>query len=257
MTSFPTAPLPPRSIYRINTGAPLPPGMDACIMVEDTEVVTRDDATGEEVEVRLLAQIDVGENVRKEGSDVKLDEKVLEKGDVISSVGGELGTLTFVGKRSVGSVRVSCHPSDPLKLSLPVQVPVYRRPTVAVLSTGNELRDLQDTSAAHATASTSNFSGILDSNRPTLISVLQHLHYDVIDLGICGDTMEETKAALKRGKEQADVVVTTGGTSMGVGDLLKPCIERELGGTVHFGRVAMKPGYARNSCRCSHRSVRC
>ncbi|POY73341.1 hypothetical protein BMF94_3676 [Rhodotorula taiwanensis] len=221
VTSFPTAPLPPRSIYRINTGAPLPPGMDACIMVEDTEVVTRDDATGEEVEVRLLAQIDVGENVRKEGSDVKLDEKVLEKGDVISSVGGELGTLTFVGKRSV---------------------PVYRRPTVAVLSTGNELRDLQDTSAAHATASTSNFSGILDSNRPTLISVLQHLHYDVIDLGICGDTMEETKAALKRGKEQADVVVTTGGTSMGVGDLLKPCIERELGGTVHFGRVAMKPG---------------
>lgn len=54
--------------------------------------------------------------------------------------------------------------------------------------------------------------------------------------------MEETKKGLKRGKEQADVVITTGGTSMGVGDLLKPCIERELGGTIHFGRVAMKPG---------------
>lgn len=116
---------------------------------------------------------------------------------------------------------------------------MHRRPVVAVLSTGNELRDLQDTSS---TSTSSPFSGILDSNRPTLISVLRHLHFDVIDLGICGDTMEETKAALKRGKEQADVVVTTGGTSMGVGDLLKPCIERELGGTVHFGRVAMKPG---------------
>lgn len=114
---------------------------------------------------------------------------------------------------------------------------------VAVLSTGNELRDLQDTTSSTSTnPSSHHFSGIVDSNRPTLISVLQHLHYEVIDLGICGDTMDETTAMLKRGKEQADVVITTGGTSMGVGDLLKPCIERELGGTVHFGRVAMKPG---------------
>jgi len=54
--------------------------------------------------------------------------------------------------------------------------------------------------------------------------------------------MAETTAALKKGKEQADIIISTGGTSMGVGDLLKPCIERELNGTVHFGRVAMKPG---------------
>jgi hypothetical protein len=69
-------------------------------MVEDTEVVTRDEQ-GEEVEVRLLAQVDPGENVRKEGSDVREGEKVLEKGDVVTQVGGELGTLAFVGKRSV------------------------------------------------------------------------------------------------------------------------------------------------------------
>lgn len=54
--------------------------------------------------------------------------------------------------------------------------------------------------------------------------------------------MEETTKALKKGREEADVIISTGGTSMGVGDLLKPCIERELKGTVHFGRVAMKPG---------------
>ncbi|GAA5883554.1 hypothetical protein JCM3774_001738 [Rhodotorula dairenensis] len=228
VTDFPTGGLEPRSVYRINTGAPLPPGTDACIMVEDTEVVARDEATGDETKVELLAQVDVGENVRKEGSDVRTGERVLDRGDVVSSVGGELGTLAFVGKRSV---------------------PVYRRPVVAVLSTGNELRDLQDTSdprngaaAAAAAAEGGHFSGILDSNRPTLISVLQHLHFDVVDLGICGDTMAETRARLQRGTEQADVVITTGGTSMGVGDLLKPCIERELGGTVHFGRVAMKPG---------------
>lgn len=101
VTEFPTGGLEPGSIYRINTGAPLPPGTDACIMVEDTEVVSRDEATGEETEVELLAQVDVGENVRKEGSDVRAGEKVLETGDVVSSVGGELGTLAFVGKRSV------------------------------------------------------------------------------------------------------------------------------------------------------------
>ncbi|GAA5971006.1 hypothetical protein JCM21900_000930 [Sporobolomyces salmonicolor] len=216
VTTFPASPLPAGSVYRINTGAPLPPGMDACIMVEDTEVVSRDES-GEETEVKLLAQMNKGENVRKEGSDVRTGEKVLEKGDVISNVGGELGTLAFIGKRSV---------------------PVYRRPTVAVLSTGNELVDLLDMT----TRPTGSFSSILDSNRPTLLSVLQNLHYPTLDLGICTDSMEATKAALKKGKEEADVVITTGGTSMGVGDLLKPCIERELGGTVHFGRVAMKPG---------------
>lgn len=135
-------------------------------------------------------------------------------------------------------------------LTLP-KAQVYRRPTVAVLSTGNELRDLQDTSTAPpSSAGSANFHGIPDSNRISLISVLENLHFNVVNLGICGDTMEETKAKLKRGAEQADVIVTTGGTSMGIGDLLKPCIERELGGTVHFGRVAMKPGCVkpRDSC---------
>ncbi|BGP41519.1 hypothetical protein JCM10449v2_005508 [Rhodotorula kratochvilovae] len=219
-TSSPDAPLPQGTVYRINTGAPLPPGTDACIMVEDTEVASRDSATGEELTVRLLAQVDAGENVRAAGSDVRAGERVLEQGDVVTPVGGELGTLAFVGQRSVRA---------------------HRRPRVAVLSTGNELRDLQDTSAVGGNEA-ARFAGIVDSNRPTLLGVLQSLHFAVVDLGICGDSMADTKARLKKGAEEADVVITTGGTSMGVGDLLKPCIERELGGTVHFGRVAMKPG---------------
>lgn len=54
--------------------------------------------------------------------------------------------------------------------------------------------------------------------------------------------MEATAKALKKGKEEADVIISTGGTSMGVADLLKPCIEKMMNGTIHFGRVAMKPG---------------
>lgn len=91
------------SIYRINTGAPLPDAFDSVIMVEDTELVANDSdsTTGEELTVKLLAQVEKGENVRNPGSDVKQGDKVLETGDVISAVGGELGTLAFVGRRSV------------------------------------------------------------------------------------------------------------------------------------------------------------
>lgn len=128
VTSFPTEQLPSGSIYRIATGAPLPPGMDACIMVEDTEVVTRDEG-GEEVEVRLLAQVDRGENVRKEGSDVRAGEKVLERGDVITRVGGELGTLAFVGKKTVRTWVLSLLVSEPrfTELRVPRFSPIVDR----------------------------------------------------------------------------------------------------------------------------------
>lgn len=91
-------------VYRINTGAPLPAGADAVIMVEDTRVhSTFVDSTGktEEKEIEILAQVDVGENVREPGSDVKRGDLVLEKGTLISSAGGEIGTLAFIGKARV------------------------------------------------------------------------------------------------------------------------------------------------------------
>lgn len=100
VTEYPTSPLPAGSIYRINTGAPLPPGADAIIMVEDTVVVSRDDSS-EETEVELLAQVEAGENMRGPGTDVREGDQVLDAGDVVSAVGGELGTLAFVGRRSV------------------------------------------------------------------------------------------------------------------------------------------------------------
>ena len=205
-------------------------------MVEDTLVASRQ-AEGEEETVQILAQVDARENTRDVGSDVKRGEKVLEAGDVVSAVGGEIGTLAFVGKRSVSFFSRSggLHSDTAM-----FQVRVHRRPVIAVLSTGNELVDVQDTSSLH---SASSFSAIPDSNRPSLISILKHLHFDVIDLGIVSDSMESTTKALKKGMEQSDVIISTGGTSMGVGDLLKPCIEQEMKGTVHFGRVAMKPGF--------------
>ena len=111
---------------------------------------------------------------------------------------------------------------------------MHRKPTVAILSTGNELVNLGD----EASSSTA----IIDTNRPALRLLLEAAGYPVVDLGIARDDVASVSSALKRGAMEADIIIATGGTSMGEVDLLKPVIERELDGTIHFGRVAMKPG---------------
>ncbi|KAJ7066192.1 molybdenum cofactor biosynthesis protein [Mycena amicta] len=208
-------PLPAGSIYRINTGGPLPAGTDTVIMVEDTRLVSAVD--GEEKEVECLVQVPVGENVRAPGSDVRKGDLVLQKGDIISSGGGEIGTLTFVGRGDVE---------------------VYKRPVVAILSTGNELLDLQNPRSL----SGDDWGGIWDTNRPSLHAALEGLGYEVVDLGIVADDIPAHVAALRRGLDSADIIISTGGTSMGPSDLLKPVLEQHFDGTIHFGRVTVKPG---------------
>jgi gephyrin len=109
------------------------------------------------------------------------------------------------------------------------------------MSTGNELVDLH-ASRTDTDPSNIGFTNIVDTNRPSLAQALESAGYEVIDLGIVRDDFESTADALSRGIRDADVVVSTGGTSMGDSDFLKPVIERRLGGDVVFGRVAMKPG---------------
>lgn len=96
--------MPPNTIFRINTGAPLPEGTDSVIMVEDTELFST--ALGdpdEEREVRTLAQVAPGENVRALGSDVRYSELVLPAETLLSGTGGEIGTLAFVGRKEVSA----------------------------------------------------------------------------------------------------------------------------------------------------------
>lgn len=205
-------------IFRINTGQGLPEGTDAVVMVEDTELIHAVD--GEELTVEVLAQVEPGENVRQRGSDVKVGQVVLGKGTTISALGGEIGTLAFLGRSSVS---------------------VYRKPKVAILSTGNELQDGSAQNCQMQKGERWGFT-VFDANRPGLHAAITGLGFEVIDLGIVGDDISATLTALRRGVEEADLLVTTGGTSMGESDLLKPLIERELGGKIHFGRVAMKPG---------------
>jgi gephyrin len=208
-------PLKEGEITRITTGAPLPPGATSVIMVEDTVLHSRTEDGSEEKEVEILAEsVKEGENIREVGSDIKKSTVILDKGEQISSVGGEIGLLAAVGV---------------------AEVKTYRRPVVGVLSTGDEIVEHNREGDLH-------HGEVRDTNRPTLISAAKDWGYEVVDLGIVSDmpgTLEET---LRDSLRKVDVVITTGGVSMGELDLLKPTIERSLGGTIFFGRVAMKPG---------------
>ncbi|OCH94289.1 hypothetical protein OBBRIDRAFT_789424 [Obba rivulosa] len=213
--------LPPGAIFRVNTGGPLPAGADTVIMVEDTRLHSSiKNDQGEDIEeeaVETLVQVPPGDNVRDPGSDTKSGDVVLEKGQIIHSAGGEIGTLAFVGR---------------------THVKVHRKPAIAVLSTGNELLDLQVPNPMPGDG----WGGIWDTNRPSLQAALEGMGYQVVDLGIVPDNLEAHVAAIQRGLSSADILVTTGGTSMGASDLLKPVVERSFGGQIHFGRVRVKPG---------------
>jgi molybdopterin molybdotransferase len=185
---------------RIMTGAPLPPGADAVIMQE----FTRED----DGHVVLERGVRVGENINYLGRDVVDGQVVLSPGVALGPA--ELGLLASLG---IGEVEV------------------YRRPRVAVLSTGDELVEADQEAP---------YGAIRDSNRPSLIAAIQEAGGEPLSLGIVRDDEAEQRRLVRQGLDEADVLVTSGGVSVGTRDLIKPLLEEV--GTVYFGQVALKPG---------------
>lgn len=185
---------------RIMTGAPIPQGADTVVMVEDTQ-----EQNGV---LHIQRAVQQGQNIHVVGQDVAQGMLVLAQGTVLGAA--EVGLLA-----TIGATRVS----------------VARRPRVAVLSTGDEVREPDVARGA---------GGIRDSNRYALLAAIREAGCDAISLGIARDDEQTQREAILHGLEQADILLTSGGVSMGTRDLIKPLLA-ELG-TVHFGRVLFKPG---------------
>ncbi|MDH5371990.1 MAG: molybdopterin molybdotransferase MoeA [Acidimicrobiia bacterium] len=184
---------------KIMTGAPMPAGADAVVKVEDTH----QDGSA----VTIGTSVVEGENVRIAGGDLAVGSVVFEAGTRLTAL--HLGVLTSIGVKA------------PL---------VHRRPVVAVLSTGDEIFPVEADLVP---------GKIHDSNRPQLIALLDDLGIESIDLGIVGDDADSLRSALTRGAKMADVVLTSGGVSMGEYDLVKAVLSET--GNVDIWRVAIKP----------------
>jgi molybdopterin molybdotransferase len=192
--------LAPGTAARIMTGTPVPHGADAVIMVEQTD--ERDGI------LRVTRAVAPGDSIHTIGQDIAQGELVLTSGTVLGAA--EIGLLATIGR---------------------VRIQVYRRPLVAVLATGDEVHE-PDAPAGEG--------GIRDSNRYALLAAARAAGCETISLGIAGDDTDVQRTAILDGLARADVLLTSGGVSMGTRDLIKPLLA-ELG-TVHFGRIAFKPG---------------
>ena len=190
---------------RIFTGAPIPPGADAVVMQEDCEALE-----GEQVQVNKA--VPAGQWIRRSGEDVTRGATVLSKGTRLTPA--ELGLAASIGL---------------------AQLQVSARPRVALFSTGDELVMPGDVAPEAMPA-----GAIYNSNRFFLRAMLQRLGCEVTDLGIVPDKRDATIAALRNAAQHHDLILTSGGVSVGEEDHIKPAVESL--GELNLWQLVIKPG---------------
>ena len=190
---------------RIFTGAPVPPGADAVVMQEDCEALEGD-------QVRINRAVPVGLSIRRSGEDVTRGATVLSAGTRLTPA--ELGLAASIG---MATLRVAV------------------RPKVALFSTGDEL-----VMPGEVAPDAMKPGAIYNSNRFFLRAMLQRMGCEVTDMGIVPDQREATIAALQAAAQSHDVIVTSGGVSVGEEDHIKPAVEHL--GRLNLWQMAIKPG---------------
>ena len=190
----------PGTAARILTGGVVPDGADCVVMFEDVQL--------EGEVVTIPTPLRAGSNFHRPGADVRAGERVLAAGTQLGAA--ELGLAAALG--------------------FP-RLPVFRRPRVALMSTGDELVEVGGKPRR---------GQIIDSNRWALLAALREAGAEVRGLGIAPDEPDALRQLVIDALREADVLVTSGGVSVGTHDLVKPLLESL--GTVHVGRVKLKPG---------------
>ena len=185
---------------RIMTGAVIPDSTDTVIIQEHVE--RTDD------EILIDSETKPGSNVRQAGEDIAVGDIVLEKGSRIRAA--DIGVIASLG---IGDVEV------------------IRKLRVAFFSTGDELSSIGEELKN---------GNIYDSNRYTLFGMLSELNVTIMDMGVIRDNREDLQQAFESAATKADVIITTGGVSVGEADYVKEILQET--GTVNFWKVAMKPG---------------
>jgi molybdopterin molybdotransferase len=199
----------PGQSARIMTGAPLPTGADAVVMVEDTNFNQR--AAGEAAprEVTIYKAVRPGENVRKQGADIKRGQEILPAGRVLQPQ--DVGMLAMLGV---------------------ARVPVQRKPKVALISSGDELLPVDAPLEP---------GKIHDSNTYMLEAMARKLGCEVLRLGVAADKYEVVSSLLEKAADaQPDVIISSAGVSVGAFDYVKEAVESA--GTLNFWKVDMRPG---------------
>jgi molybdopterin molybdotransferase len=197
--------LEPGTAARIFTGAPIPQGADAVVMQEDCIL---EGQTGGLAQVKINIAPNSGQWIRRQGEDLTAGKTALAAGTFLRPQ--ELGVAASAGL---------------------THLPVKRRVRVAAFFTGDELALPGETLKP---------GGIYNSNRDTLLACLKSLACDATDLGIVPDQLEATKAALRKASKDHDLIITSGGVSVGEEDHLKPAVTAE--GRLDLWQIAIKPG---------------
>lgn len=200
--------LQPGQAARIFTGAPVPPGADAIVMQEQAEVVV----DGDVPQVRFMVEPEAGQWIRRSGEDICQGQTALSRGQKLGPA--ELGLAASLGL---------------------AHLQVVARPRVALFSTGDELVMPGDVAPEAMPA-----GAIYNSNRFFLRALLHRLGCEVSDLGIVPDRRDATVAALKTAANHHDLIVTSGGVSVGEEDHVKPSVQSL--GDLALWQIAMKPG---------------
>lgn len=198
-------PLVPGSVARIFTGAPVPAGADAVVMQEDVEALADGRA-------RILRVPSAGQWIRRSGEDIT-------RGAVVLRAGERLGPAATGLAAAIGLA----------------ELPVARRPRVALFSTGDEL-----VMPGEVPPQAMRPGAIYNSNRFFLRNLLRRLGCEVRDLGIVPDQREATLQALAAAARDNDLILTSGGVSVGEEDHIKPCVQQL--GRLDLWQIAMKPG---------------